>query len=617
MSELYTHRIQETILTMNECVTQDHLDGWLRAQFFESLPIAAVVKDDKCNIVRANTEFENKFGSWSNKKCFEIYQHRISACESCQSLDIFHKRTRISVEENGYDADNNVISFYKHVSPILDESNNVRYIIEVLTDITEFNQMRVINELLFDQVPCSILLIDKQFRISRVNDSLRQTMGNLEGKHCYRALKGRDAICEECTASQTFRDGEVHSGHHVWYTEEGKSLHFQVITAPLRTPSREFDHIIEMAVDVTHVLNLEDRLKAMNSFLNALVTHSRHGILALDESGEVTVMNDMCHSILNLPAKKGRISRQELNRILPRELLQELDKGTREISFQEIQITDWEERKVPVRVAGQRLEVEDKEVGTALMIQDLQQIKQLEKEKLEAERLAAVGRTVAGLAHGVKNLITSLEGGMYVLNSGFQGGDLQKIRNGLEMLNRNITRISNFVQEFLSFSKGRIISVQHNDPVQIAREVVEAYADRAKEKGIDIVPEANESIDPAPLDYTGMYECLANLISNAVDACQISENSDNCYVLLRVFEKNGQIVYEVHDTGCGMDHEIKQNIFTNFFSTKGTGGTGLGLLTTKKIVHEHGGNIEMDSEKDKGSYFRITLPRNRLPQPIS
>ncbi len=602
---------------MNDCATNDHLDVWLQDQFFEAFPIASVVKDDKCNVVRANREFESKFGSWRNKKCFEIYQHRNSACEDCQSLEIFHKKHKINVEENGYDSDNNYISFHKHVSPILDESNNVRYIIEVLTDITEFNQMRIINELLFDQVPCSILLIDKQFRISRVNDSLRQTLGNLEGKQCYQALKGREAICEECTASQTFRDGEVHYGHHVWYTDEGEPLHFQVITAPLRTPSRDLDHVIEMAVDVTHVLNLEDRLKAINSFLNALVTHSRHGILALDTSGEVTVMNETCRSLMGLPEDRDRVTRQELNRILPRALLDELDRDAGELSFQEIQVTDWEERKVPVRIAGQRLEVEGKKVGTALMIQDLQQIKQLEKEKLEAERLAAVGRTVAGLAHGVKNLITSLEGGMYVLNSGFQGGDLQKIQSGLEMLNRNITRISNFVQEFLSFSKGRTITVQHNDPVQIAREVVEAYVDRAKEKGIDIILEADEPIDPAPLDYTGMHECLANLVSNAVDACQISDNPDGCHVLLRIFEEGDQIIYEVHDTGCGMDHEIKQNIFTNFFSTKGTGGTGLGLLTTKKIVHEHSGTIEMDSEKDRGTFFRITLPRNRLPQPTS
>ena len=67
------------------------------------------------------------------------------------------------------------------------------------------------------------------------------------------------------------------------------------------------------------------------------------------------------------------------------------------------------------------------------------------------------------------------------------------------------------------------------------------------------------------------------------------------------------------DTGCGMDYEVKRKVFTTFFSTKGLGGTGLGLLVTRKIVHEHGGRIEVESTPGQGSVFRIDLPRERLP----
>ena len=83
---------------------------------------------------------------------------------------------------------------------------------------------------------------------------------------------------------------------------------------------------------------------------------------------------------------------------------------------------------------------------------------------------------------------------------------------------------------------------------------------------------------------------------------------------VRTFEENGVIIYEVVDNGSGMDYEVKKKVFTTFFTTKGLGGTGLGLLMTKKNIQEHGGKIEMESEKGEGTTFRIRLPRNRLPQ---
>jgi signal transduction histidine kinase len=75
------------------------------------------------------------------------------------------------------------------------------------------------------------------------------------------------------------------------------------------------------------------------------------------------------------------------------------------------------------------------------------------------------------------------------------------------------------------------------------------------------------------------------------------------------------LIFEVSDNGMGMDYNIKQKLFTTFFTTKGGGGTGLGLLTTRKIVQEHGGTIDFESEEDKGSIFRLCFPRKRLPKP--
>jgi PAS domain S-box-containing protein len=248
------------------------------------------------------------------------------------------------------------------------------------------------------------------------------------------------------------------------------------------------------------------------------------------------------------------------------------------------------------------------------MSTDITELKNLQREKIEAERLAAVGQTVAGLAHGIKNLIMGLEGGMYVVNSGLRNDNEERVLQGWRMLEEDITRISAFVKEFLEFARGRQPSVQMIQPNDVARVVVDRYRERASRSGVEIRLEPGE-LGEAPFDEDGLHTCLTNLVLNAIDACVMS-TKDACHVVLSSREEDGALTFEVTDDGCGMDYDIKQKVFTNFFSTKASGkGTGLGLLTTRKIVQEHGGRVWFESAEGEGSTFRLQFPRENLPQP--
>jgi len=249
------------------------------------------------------------------------------------------------------------------------------------------------------------------------------------------------------------------------------------------------------------------------------------------------------------------------------------------------------------------------------MSTDITAVKLLEQEKLEAERLAAVGQTVAGLAHGVKNLLMGIDGGMYMLESGIEKGDADRLVRGWEMLKEDMARMTSFVKEFLEFAKGRTPDVQLIDPNGPAREVVALFRDTARLKGIEIRMNFQDGISQAFMDREGIHTCLANLVSNALDACEVSDKP-NRHVVLSTSEQEGKLVYEVADDGVGMDYEVRKKIFSSFFSTKATGkGTGLGLLTTRKIVQEHGGSVSFDSTAGAGSVFRLEFPRDRLPRP--
>jgi len=372
---------------------------------------------------------------------------------------------------------------------------------------------------------------------------------------------------------------------------------------------------MEIEVDVTQTLELEDGLKFANTFLETMIATSMDGIFAVDEDGQVSIMNPAARRFFKLNGNR-MVSREEVAELLPQGFLSQVYGGPDRVYLRETEIKTTEGEALPVRLVGNRLQSGDMSMGMAFSIQDLSEIKQLEKDKLEAERLAAVGQTVAGLAHGVKNLMFALEGGRYMLNTGIEKEQFERVQKGMEMLDRNIDRISMFVKTFLDFSKGREIQVKLNDPAEIAREVVELYASKAQELGIELVYEQSPDIEPANIDYESMHECLTNLVGNAIDACRISENEES-HVKIRAFEENKVINYEVIDDGCGMDYEIKKKAFTSFFTTKGLGGTGLGLLMTKKNVQEHGGTIELESEPDEGTTFRILLPRAHLPEASS
>jgi PAS domain S-box-containing protein len=589
------------------------LDNWIKDKLFQAVPMAIAMIDREYNVVYANAAFEKMFGNWRNQKCYSVYKDRDSLCPFCKGSKAFEDGLSQVNREVGYNPEGVLTIYVKHTIPIVDETGQIPYLIEMCTDVTETEQIRREYQLLFDQVPCSILIIDRNFRIVKANAKARQILGDLEGCHCYKGLKGLDQQCVECTASETFKDGTLHTGHHVWRARGGDTIHLHVVTVPLMLTNDSFDMVMEMAVDVTQTIKLEDGLRFAHTFLETMIATSMDGIFAVGTDGKVTIINDAAMRFFRLGSGQ-QLTLAELKEMLPGGLFEKVPARGGHVFLPDTTIVNKAGEETPVRIVGNELVANGKSLGMAFSVQDLSALKRLEGEKLEAERLAAVGQTVAGLAHGIKNLTTALEGGMYMMSTGMNKGNIERIQKGMDMLDRNIHRIATFVKAFLSFSKGREIRASLTDPMAIAKEVVEMYATKAAALHIQLETEQIGDVAPAALDYESMHECLTNLVGNAIDACQVSENESALCVKVRGFEDGGALVYEVVDNGCGMDYEIKKKVFTTFFTTKGLGGSGLGLLMTKKIIHEHGGRIDLESEPGKGTLFRIWLPRNRLPK---
>ncbi len=590
-------------------VTRTSFEEQLRGSLFDIVPFNVAVIDRKFNIVVANDNFKEYFGDWQGHKCHQAYKGSSFPCDNCASkLSFKDGMVRVS-DETGVDRHGRQCHYVVHLAPVKNKKGEVTHIIEMSTDVTETRRWRREYDLLFERAACFISVIDKDFRIIRANENLRNTFGDIRGQFCYQGLKRRRTPCKNCPAMETFKDGREHISNHVGIAKDGTQAHYVVNTSPLSRGPEGVNHVIEIATDITEIHDLQEQLRHSRDVYESLIQNSTTGILAFDPAGDVEIMNPAAKNILGW--KRSSMPKEEwVGKCLPDSIADKLS---------EQELTEWFEdtikcqgkEEIPALLRSTELKSRRKKLGRAVFMQDQREVKKLEREKLDAERLAAVGQTVAGLAHTIKNLLMGLEGGMYMVDSGLKKADAIRITEGWDILQRNFEKTTTLVKDFLAFSKGRVPVVKKTNPVKLAGDIVDLYRDTAAQQNVELVLEVKGKPKSAPIDPDGMEACITNLVSNGLDAAILRENPGG-KVTIRVKDSEADLIFEVEDNGCGMDQKVKQQVFTTFFTTKGGKGTGLGLLTTRKIVQEHGGSLEMETEQSKGSIFRITLPRARL-----
>ena len=243
---------------------------------------------------------------------------------------------------------------------------------------------------------------------------------------------------------------------------------------------------------------------------------------------------------------------------------------------------------------------------------NLEQLVQDKSQKLvEAERLAAVGQTVAGLSHAIKNITGGLKGGAFVLEKGIELSDQKYLLQGWEMIKGNVDKITNLSLDLLNYAKATDLNLEICDPRQPAQEVIDLMRPRAQALGIDLVSDFSQNLNSCLFDADLIGRCLLNLVTNAIDACR-NDGPDAADKMVTVRAKKTRgwgVEYQVLDNGCGMSTATKQKIFKHFFSTKGSEGTGIGLMITQKIIDEHNGVIKVESHEGAGSKFFIKLPQ--------
>ncbi len=273
-------------------------------------------------------------------------------------------------------------------------------------------------------------------------------------------------------------------------------------------------------------------------------------------------------------------------------------------------VTARDGNELPVRLSTQPIHDEQGRV-TAVMV-----ITAYSDENCRAQGLFnSLGFLVGSITHGIKGQLTGVDGGVYLMNSGFAKDSPERVRKGLDMVQRNVERIRGMVQDVLYYAKDRILQRETVRVRELVKDLGEKIQKKAAEAGVEFVAgEPAEDIEFS-VDPKAIRSMLANILEHSLDACRTDTEKEAHRVRLAASEDADQMIFTIEDSSAGINEETREKAFSPLLSSRGLDGTGPGLFIANKIAASHGGTIEADATQGVGTTFVIKIPKRAHEDP--
>lgn len=243
-------------------------------------------------------------------------------------------------------------------------------------------------------------------------------------------------------------------------------------------------------------------------------------------------------------------------------------------------------------------------------------LEKLVREKSELQsHLSSLGLMLGSVSHGIKGLLTGLDAGMYMVESGFSKSDSCQIEEGWKTVKLMVERIRKMVLDILYYAKERNLTWEKVDVSGFANDLAMVMERKISFVEIEFIRDFKDPLGDFLIDTGCVSSALINILENAVDACVKDKSKEKHRIIFRVTRDEKNINFEISDNGIGMERETREKLFTLFFSTKGDKGTGLGLFISNKIIRQHGGSIKVFSMPGQGAKFTINIPKT-IPQAL-
>ena len=466
---------------------------------------------------------------------------------------------------------------------------------------------RRFSDKIFNAIPGYLTVQDREFRIIEANDSFRRNFGNFEGRYCYQVYKHRPEKCEVCPVERTFHDGQKHRSEEVVETLDGRKVEVVVYTTPVFNEKGEVTEVVEMSTDITILKEFQTQLKDSQRRYRDLFEEVPCFISIQDKDLRIVEANRLHRETFGVGYghKCYKVYKHRLTECIPCTVRQTFEDG--EMKTHEEVVTSVDNRKINVLVHTAPLRNEKGEIDKVIELStDITQIRQLQ------DKLTSIGLLISSISHGLKGLLSSLDGGFYLMDTGLKKDNRERFLKGWDIAQRNLERIRNMVLDILYYAKDREPYWQKTDANEMLKEVHGIVKSKAEKLGVELVLDCDNNAESFMADQKAVRSLLINLAENSIDACRVDDKKDGHKVEMLTRNHPEHIEFEISDNGIGMDQETREKVFSLFFSSKGTEGTGLGLFISNKIAQEHGGNIMVESEFGKGTRFIVKLPKKQL-----
>ena len=458
----------------------------------------------------------------------------------------------------------------------------------------------------FRASPCLMTVQDRERRILACNDRFAATFGAPSGRHCYEAYKGRTSSCAECPVEETFRDGQCHSGTETFTLPDQRQLSIMVYTSPVRNGGGEVEAVIKMVADVTPMKSLEAKLRESRERFRLLFEEVPCYISVQDRELRIVQANRRFQEDFGnyVGAYCYEVYKHRGEPCLQCPVARTFQDG--KIHNSEEVVTALSGCKINTLVSTAPIRNAVGEIEFVMeMSANITQIRELQGQ------LTNLGLLVGSISHGIKGLLTGLDGGMYLLNTGLEKHRPERVEEGWGMIRRNVEHIRSMVLDLLYVAKEREPVWEPFHLREMALRVAKLFRKRAQDARVEFLVEVDPSEDLFEVEHKSLEASLVNLLENAFDACRVDTRKER-HTVRFAFSADGDCAhFDIQDDGVGMDRETRERLFSLFFSSKGTEGTGLGLFIANKVIEKHRGSIEVSSDPGSGTHFRVKIPRLR------
>ena len=347
-------------------------------------------------------------------------------------------------------------------------------------------------------------------------------------------------------------------------------------------------------------------LSRVKAFSDNLVENMPIGLVAIDSMANIASFNHVAEHILNLSAQE--VAGKNASKILPRDLWKQIEYlgNERNIIEKEINCSVGDGRDIPLLVSATLLKDEsNKFFGYILLFKDLVEIHSLRKEIARSQRLVSMGRLAAGVAHEIRNPLSSIKGFATYFKERYR--DIPEDQQIANIMTQEVDRLNRVVGQLLEFTKPVAILKKSIDVRSLIENSLKLIEIQARDKNIKIQSTVFPEVKKMFIDSDKISQVLLNLYLNAIESME-QGGILSVKVLKKMREEGVDI--SISDTGTGITEEELGHIFDPYFTTKAS-GTGLGLAIAHNIIEAHDGEIKIKSRYKHGTTVSIFLPKER------